>query len=134
MDEAAAVPSESRKKIVDSFASIGVKATDLANYLGHPIDQCSPIELADLRGIYGCIQDEEATWKSFVDQKLNNDPGDKKSFPPEEFNASQKKWASVIQTGKRTPDEIIATLNARYALTEEQKKTIQNLKANGEAS
>ena len=73
LDHAAQDPGAERKKIIDAFAEIGVKATDLAAYLGHSIDQCSPAQIVDLRGIYGAIRDGEATWKTVMDNKAEND-------------------------------------------------------------
>ena len=69
LDAAAKDPSAERKKIVDAFAEIGVKAKDLTNYLGHDLDGCSPAEIVTLRGIYGAIKDGEATWKTVMENK-----------------------------------------------------------------
>ena len=69
LDSAAKDPDSERKKIVDAFASLGVKASDIVNYLGHPIDQCSPSEIVDLRGIFGAIKDGESSWKSVMENK-----------------------------------------------------------------
>ena len=55
-------PDAARKKVADAFASIGVKPSDLKEYLGHDLATCSPAELADLRTIYGGIRDGEMTW------------------------------------------------------------------------
>ena len=69
LDDAAKDPSAERKKIVDAFAGIGVKPKDLASYLGHDLDGCSPAEIVTLRGIYGAIKDGEATWKTVIENK-----------------------------------------------------------------
>lgn len=68
-DSAAADPDAERKRIADAFADIGVRASDLADYLGHDLATCSPSELAKLRGVYGAIRDGQATWKQFVEGK-----------------------------------------------------------------
>ncbi len=65
-DAAAKDPDGERKKIIDAFATIGVKAIDLKNYLGHDISSCSPQEIVDLRGIFGAIKDGEASWKNIM--------------------------------------------------------------------
>lgn len=61
-DEDAKDPDAARKKIVDSFATLGVRASDLTEYLGHSIDQCSPAEMDDLRTVYAGLKDGETTW------------------------------------------------------------------------
>lgn len=73
MDDAAKDPSAERKKIVDAFAEIGVKPKDLTTYLGHDLDGCSPAEIVTLRGIYGAIKDGEATWKTVMENKGENE-------------------------------------------------------------
>ena len=69
MDEAARDPDAERKKIADAFATLGVKAKDLEEYLGHVLDGCTPAELVDLRGLYGALKDGEATWVTVMENK-----------------------------------------------------------------
>lgn len=69
LDEAARDPDAERKRMVDAFGGIGVRADMLAEFLGHDIGTCSPAELVELRGLYGAIKDGEATWASVVDNK-----------------------------------------------------------------
>lgn len=66
-DRAAKDPDAERKKVADAFSGMGVKPSDLATYLGHGLDSCSPAELVNLRGIYGAIRDGEMTWASVID-------------------------------------------------------------------
>lgn len=61
-NKAATDPEGEKKKIIDSFASIGVKPTQLADYLGHALDAVVPADLASLRRIYQSIRDGETTW------------------------------------------------------------------------
>lgn len=76
LDEAARDPAAERKKIVDAFGELNVKAADLIEYLGHALDSCSPQELVDLRGLYGAIRDGEATWKTVMDNKRGQESGE----------------------------------------------------------
>jgi len=55
------------KGILDSFVSIGVKPTDLEEYLEHTIATISPEEIVDLRAVYKTIKDGHSTWKEYVD-------------------------------------------------------------------
>lgn len=132
LDNAAQDPGAERKRIVDAFAGIGVKATDLVSYLGHSIEQCSPAELVDLRGIYGAIKDGEATWKSVMDNKAEQSPngeappqnGSLPALSEEEFKAKQENWFNAVTSGKKTPDQIITMLRTKYTLTEAQENQI----------
>jgi hypothetical protein len=67
-------PAAYKKKVLDSFNAIGVKPSDLTEYLGHDIDQCSPAEIVDLKSLYGTINDGEATWTEVMDNKEIADP------------------------------------------------------------
>lgn len=82
LDDAARDPAAERKKIVDAFSALGVKAVDLVTYLGHDLDQCSPAELVNLRGIYGAIRDGEATWTSVIENRAEQAGASKPVEPP----------------------------------------------------
>ena len=133
LNEAAADPAAARKKIADGFAEIGVKASDLVEYLGHPLDTCSPSELVQLRALYGAIRDGEATWKEAMDNKSRNGGGDgggtggteKQYYADDAFKASLPKWKGLIVGGKKTPDQIIAMAQTKAPLTEAQMKAIR---------
>ncbi len=133
LDEAARDPDAERKKIADAFASIGVKVADLVEYLGHSLDTCSPAELVDLRGVYGAIKDGEATWKSVMENKADQ-AGDKsesgkKSLPTcsaDEFKSKSEGWRKTIIEKKKTPAELIAMIETRQLLTDDQKTTIDS--------
>lgn len=128
MDAAARDPGAERKKIADAFDEIGVKAADLADYLGHSLDTCSPTELVNLRGIYGAIRDGEASWKSVMENKAENKPTDIKPYPAEKFAAELPKWTKAIKAGQRTPDEIIAMATTKGALSPDQIAAIKAIK------
>jgi len=140
LDEAARDPDAERKKLADAFAGIGVKVADLVDYLGHSLDACSPNELVDLRGVYGAIKDGEATWKSVMENKAEQDgaggkrsdsaaPSAKKELSTctaDEFEAKKAEWRKVIIDKKKTPGALIATIQTKVLLTEEQKLTIDS--------
>lgn len=132
LDKAAADPDAERKAIVDAFAELGVNATDLTDYLSHPIAQCSPAELVKLRGLYGAIKDGEATWKTVmqnkVDQGGQHTPDAAKGvLPPcsaERFAKQLPAWKANIDKGGNIQD-LWAMLNSKYTLSDEQKKAIE---------
>lgn len=64
---AARDPDGERKRMLDAYAGIGVRAIDLALYMGHDLGMTSPQEIVDLMGLYGAIRDGEATWKSVLE-------------------------------------------------------------------
>lgn len=138
----AADPAAARKRIIDSFAELGVKANDLVAYLGHPIDACSPAEITNLRAIYGTIRDGEATWASVMENRAANTEATSsakgptptasaaaQAWPDEKFAAELPKWRKLVENGKKTPAEIVATASTKHALTDDQKRAIEALEA-----
>jgi hypothetical protein len=81
-------PSAQRRKIIDSFSSIGVTVELLERYLTHGIDTCSDHELQDLRDLYGNIKAGETTFHAAL--------GDKKEPEPETESKSTKKGIDAI--------------------------------------
>jgi hypothetical protein len=59
-------PDGARKKILVAFSELNVTAEMLATYLGHPLAQSSPSEIADLRAIYKSISDHNSKWSDYV--------------------------------------------------------------------
>ncbi|WP_333679923.1 hypothetical protein [Dyella sp.] len=136
LDEAARDPNAERKRIADAFGEIGVKATDLAEFLGHTLDTCSPAELVNLRGIYGAIRDGESSWKSVMENKAEQTKGaDLKTLPTcseESFAKKKDAWRKAIEGGKAVND-LIAMIQTKELLTDAQMAEIASW-ANGSAA
>lgn len=132
LDEAARDPDTERKRIADAFGEIGVKASDLAEFLGHSLDACSPSELVNLRGIYGAIRDGESSWKSVMENKEEQDSNStaagsaQKTLPvcsDESFEKKKTGWRKAIESGKPVND-LISMIQTREQLTTDQKMEI----------
>lgn len=54
-------------------------------------------------------------------------------YPAEDFDANFSKWRDLVQSGKKTPDQIIKMVSNKGALTDDQATAIRNL-ANQEAA
>lgn len=64
--QAAMDPEGEKKKIVDAFASIGIKPVQIEKYLEHELDTITPAEITDLRSVYRTIRDGEAKWSDYT--------------------------------------------------------------------
>jgi hypothetical protein len=129
MNEAARDPAAERKKIADAFGEIGVKVSELVAYLGHSLDACSPTELVDLRGIYGAIKDGEATWKSVMENKAEQGGGEPEGgkvgpCTDESFEKKKAGWKATIESGKKSVNDLIATIQTKEILSNDQKVEI----------
>jgi hypothetical protein len=131
-DKAASDPESERKGIVDAFGSIGVKASQLTEYLRHDIDACSPSELVDLRGLFGAIKDGEATWSTVMENRAENAGGGNGGgapkaptfYPAERFAKNLPGWLQLVADKKKTVAEVIAWAETKFPLSPEQKKAI----------
>jgi len=133
LDKAAQDPDAERRALIDAFYGIGVSATDLAGYLGHDIAKCSPVQLVQLRGIYGAIKDGEATWQTVMSNKADQ-AGDtpaatKGVLAPcsaERFKKNLPAWEKQVHDGGKVSD-LLAMLQSRYTLSPEQLTAINAL-------
>lgn len=128
LDKAAEDPAAERKGIVDAFGSIGVRASQLAEYLGQDIDSCSPSQLVNLRGLFGAIKDGEATWATVMENRAEHPSGGapKKptSYPADRFTKNLPGWLKLVADKKKTVAEVIAWAETKFPLSDAQKKQI----------
>lgn len=66
-DRDAKDPDAARNRVLDAFAGLSVKPSDLERYLGHSTEQTSPAEIERLRKLYSAITEGEATWQDALD-------------------------------------------------------------------
>jgi hypothetical protein len=62
-------PAAAARKLADAFASLGISAAQLREYLGHAVDQLTPDEAGALRGVYSALRDQQTTWAEVVAAK-----------------------------------------------------------------
>mgnify|MGYP001071805092 CR=1 FL=1 len=60
-------PKAETNKILDAFAKMGVKPSDIASYLKKPVEQIVAPDIDDLRQIYTAIKDGDARWADFLE-------------------------------------------------------------------
>lgn len=81
--EVVADPEKAKRDMLDAFAKIGVKPSELRKLLGHSVDSASPAQIGELRDLYSKIKDGKTTWaKVMSDAKEESD--EKK--PPANLN------------------------------------------------
>lgn len=105
LDQAARDPDAERRRMIDAFGELNVRAVDLVEYLGHPVDRCSPTQLVELRGLYSALRDGEATWKQVMDAKADREAGqgDRPPVPPAPPAAKPPQAATATPPRKAKP-------------------------------
>lgn len=129
-DRAAADPDAERKAISDGFATLKVTPEMLADYLGQPLAQVTPAQLADLRVLFTTLRDGETTWKAVMDNKAEGGPkkpGALPAYPDDKLQANLTAWTALVTAGTKTPDAIITMVKSKHTLTAEQETKIKAL-------
>ena len=73
-------PAAAKKRVLDAFATLGVKPKDLEKYLKHSVDSVSPQEIEDLRAVHAAIKEGDATWADYVKADEPAEPGKPVTF------------------------------------------------------
>jgi hypothetical protein len=69
-DEDARDPEAAKKALFDAFGGIGVKPSEIEQYLNHALDSTSPAELGELRGVFLAVKDGDCSWTEALGAKL----------------------------------------------------------------
>lgn len=98
-------PKGQVKRIVDAFHAIGVSAIELQAYIGHPIEQIQPRELAQLRSIHAAIKDGEARWADYVttadDDQIPGAEAPAKSAPAKSASEAKPETAQAEKSAEK---------------------------------
>ena len=62
-------PDQKKKALFDAFDALGVKPSQITEYLGHSTDAIQPAEITKLRKIYAAIKDGESTWAEVMEAR-----------------------------------------------------------------
>ncbi len=90
-------PEAERRAVIRAFTTLNVPVLELEGYLGHPIGQCNPDELANLRGVYKAIADREAAWSDYYAPLPAEEDEDDESSP-----IAKAAKAAKVKKAKRT--------------------------------
>lgn len=105
-------PDAAKRKIADSFGTIGVMPAALREYIGHDLGTASPAEIDDLRSVFVAIRDGEATWSAAMDAKrgagaVEQKPADKTGDKlKEKLAAAPAKDKSGVEAPKGPPPAV----------------------------
>lgn len=62
-------PMAFKRKVLDSFANIGISASQIAEYVGKPIEQILASDIPELQNVYNSLKDGETTWAEVMATK-----------------------------------------------------------------
>lgn len=64
-------PSAAKKAMCDAFGQIGVSVAQIAEYLGHQVEETTPDEIVQMRSLYAAIKDGETKWSEAMENRGN---------------------------------------------------------------
>lgn len=90
-------PKAETNKVVDAFAAIGIKPSEIEKYLGKPVAQIVAADIDDLRTIYTAIKDGDAKWSDYLeDAEVIDGNGGGKSADDRVKEAKAKQAAKQV--------------------------------------
>lgn len=84
-------PEAERKRHADAFAAIGVKPSELKEYLGHDLSLITAKEAEDLGALYFAIQDGETTFRAALESKRGATTNEPQPKPTEKLKVKLSK-------------------------------------------
>jgi hypothetical protein len=123
--------SEAMQRMQEKFSEFGVTKEMIEKRIQRRLDTIQPAQVVSLRRIYASLNDDmslPADW--FEVGETAQAPADKPKTLPlcsdENFDKKKEGWRKTIIDKKKTPKELIATIETRELLTEDQKLTIDS--------
>jgi hypothetical protein len=110
-DKARKDPDGEKKKVFDAFATLNIMPTQIAEWLGHPIEQTTPAELVELQKLYRGLREGEIDWRDAMNSAEETRERTKaaakakapKSDPPKTETSSTAAPATATPATKTEP-------------------------------
>lgn len=105
-------PESEKRKVLDAFAQLGIKPSDLEKYLKHKIDQVTPSEILDLRQVFSALKDGQARWSDYIPEEPKPDmmPSPKAEPDPTPEPSTTEVKPSPEPHGKKASKPLVQTL------------------------
>lgn len=123
-----------RADAMKAFVALGVTDTQIfAKLQVSGVEDIGLEHLVILRGLLTAIKEGDTTPEeafavegdTAVKKESPKDGAEQKAYPAEQFEKNLPGWRKSIADGKRGADEVIAMVQSKGTLTEEQKKKIR---------
>ena len=117
--------AEAVSKLVAAFNQYGVTKEQIEKRIQRRMDAIQPAQIVALRKVYASLKDGMSTaseWFESIDGATGEitQPSTLPEYTDEQFSKSLPGWRGLIETGKKTADQIIAMATTKATLTEDQ--------------
>jgi hypothetical protein len=130
----AEVTPDSLARMVEAFAGFGVTKKHIEARVQRNLDAITPALLMQLRKIHNSLRDGISGPGDWFDMTLEATPittAEKRAslppYAPEQFDKNLPAWRKAVADGKKTPEQIIAMIGTRNAISDEQRAAILGL-------
>lgn len=117
--------------LVKAFAEYGVNKEQIEKRIQRRLDAIQPAQIVSLRKIFVSLKEGMSNPDEWF-EAVNADTGEitkpKPELPEytdEQFGANLPKWRALIESGKKTHDEVIQMAETKARLTEDQVSMIR---------
>jgi hypothetical protein len=121
---------EGQAKLVEAFAPFGVTKAHIEKRIQRRLEAIVPAQVVHLKKVYASIRDGMSTAEEWFDIEPapagteGAAPAEKPAYPDELFKKNVENWRAMIQSGKKTVEQIVAMVASKGALTEDQVKQL----------
>ena len=123
---------EAMQKMVAAFAEFDVTKQQLETRIQRRIDSITPAQVVGLKKIYASLRDGMSAPGDWFDADDSPKATEKPSYQGDDFDSSFPKWAAAVSAGKKSADQIVATVSSKYTLSADQLERILSLEIPGE--
>lgn len=122
---------ENMAKMVEEFGKYGVTKEQIEKRIQRRLDAIQPAQVVTLKRIYASLRDDMSSpedWFEFEEGAAPAKPAAQpKTIPActsESFDKNKAGWKKVIESGKKSVNDLIATIQTKELLTDDQKVEI----------
>lgn len=131
---------EAMLKMVEAFSVFGVTREHIEKRIQRRLDAIQPAQVVSLKRIYASLRDDMSTAADWFDVDGSGDSAPPPPPPPkvlpaltaEQFDAKAAEWRSLVRSGKKTADQLIAMLATKNTLADDQKAAIRGFEDFGD--
>jgi hypothetical protein len=124
---------EGMQKMIEAFGAFGVTREQIEKRIQRRIDAIQPAQVVALKRIYASLRDGMSSAPDWFDVAGTTSPEETPKqapahqvgpYPADAFEGTLGKWRAIIDSGKKTAEQIIAMIETKGTLTAEQKAAI----------
>jgi len=121
---------EAMAKMVEAFSEFGVTKEAIEKRIQRRLDAITPAQVVMLKRIYTSLRDDMSTPQEWFEVSDSAQAPPPPPPPPLEYlSADFEKnfplWKGLIESGRKTADQVIATAAAKAPLTAEQQASLR---------